>query len=115
VLGWLLFGALVYIAALRSQARALDAELEASDPDVVALRGRRPLVLTPVANPANAEALVSVAHALAPPEVGRVTRCIVSRGDRAAVSVFRPETCGFLRKRRDEGGGGFRGRRRKPP
>jgi basic amino acid/polyamine antiporter, APA family len=60
----------VYIAALKTQARALDAELEGADPDVVALRGRRPLVLTPIANPANAEALVSVAHALAPPHVG---------------------------------------------
>jgi basic amino acid/polyamine antiporter, APA family len=73
VLGWLLLGALVYIVALKAQARTLDAELEASDPDVVALRGRRPLVLAPVANPANAEALVSVAHALAPPRIGRVT------------------------------------------
>jgi len=73
VLAWALLGALVYIAALRNQARALDAELEAAHPDVVALRGRRPLVVTPISNPANAEALISVAHALAPPDVGRVT------------------------------------------
>lgn len=73
VLAWLLLGALVYIAALKTQARAIDAELEAANPDVVALRGRRPLVLAPIANPASAEALVSVAHALAPPDVGRVT------------------------------------------
>lgn len=73
VLAWLLLGALVYIVALKTQARALDAELEAAEPDVVALRGRRPLVLTPIANPANAEALVSVAHALSPPRIGRVT------------------------------------------
>lgn len=72
-LGWLLLGALVYIAALRRQARALDAELESAEPDVVSLRGRRPLVLAPIANPENAEGLVSVAHALAPPEIGRVT------------------------------------------
>ncbi|MBW6456027.1 MAG: hypothetical protein K0A98_09065, partial [Trueperaceae bacterium] len=87
-LAWLLVGALVYIAALRTQARALDAELEGAHPDVVALRGRRPLVLTPIANPANAEALVSVAHALAPPAVGRVTLLhVVSRsaGPRPAV------------------------------
>ena len=89
VLSWLLLGALVYIAALKTQARTLDAELEGADPDVVALRGRRPLVLTPIANPANAEALVSVAHALAPPEVGRVTLLhVVSRpfGARPAVA-----------------------------
>ena len=73
LLSWTLLGALVYIAALRSQARTLDAELEANDPDVVALRGRRPLVLTPIANPASAAALLSVAEALAPPDVGRVT------------------------------------------
>jgi basic amino acid/polyamine antiporter, APA family len=81
VLAWLLLGALVFIAALKTQARALDAELEGAEPDVVALRGRRPLILTPIANPANAEALVSVAHALAPPRVGRVTLLhIVSPG-----------------------------------
>jgi amino acid transporter len=82
VLGWLLLGALVYIAALRRQARALDAELESAEPDVVALRGRRPLVLAPIANPASAEGLVSVAHALAPPDVGRVTLLnVVPHGD----------------------------------
>jgi basic amino acid/polyamine antiporter, APA family len=81
VLAWLLLGALLFIAALKTQARALDAELEGAEPDVVALRGRRPLILTPIANPANAEALVSVAHALAPPRVGRVTLLhIVSPG-----------------------------------
>lgn len=73
VLSWLLLGTLVYIAAFRRQASALDAELEGTHPDVLALRGRRPLVLVPIANPENAPALVSVAHALAPPQVGRVT------------------------------------------
>ena len=79
VLAWLLLGALVYIVALKTQARALDAELEGAHPDVLALRGRRPLVLTPILNPANAEALVSVAHALAPPGVGRVTMLHIVR------------------------------------
>jgi len=73
VLAWGLLGALLYIAALKTQARTLDAELEAAQPDVVSLRGRRPLVFTPIANPAYAEALISVARALAPPAVGRVT------------------------------------------
>jgi hypothetical protein len=39
VLGWLLLGALVYIAALRRHARALDAELESAEPDVVSCAG----------------------------------------------------------------------------
>ena len=36
------------------------------------LRGRRPVVLTPIANPASAEMLVTMAKALAPPDVSRV-------------------------------------------
>lgn len=80
-LGWLGLGALVYAARLRRQAAAVDAEQEGADPDLVRLRGRRPLVLAPIANPANAEALVTVAHALAPPTVGRVLMLtVVVRG-----------------------------------
>ncbi len=71
-LGWLLLGAVVYAWLLGRQAAAVDAEQEGAHPDLVRLRGRRPLVLAPIANPANAEALVTVAHALAPPAVGRV-------------------------------------------
>jgi hypothetical protein len=62
----------VYAYFLGRQAAAIDAEHEGADPDLVRLRGRRPLVLAPIANPENAEAIVTVAHALAPPEVGRV-------------------------------------------
>ncbi|MFN2323706.1 MAG: APC family permease, partial [Trueperaceae bacterium] len=88
VLSWLLLGAIVYIAALRRQARALDAELESAEPDVVALRGRRPLVLAPIANPTNAEGLVSVAHALSPPAIGRVTLLnVVPHGDAAELGL----------------------------
>ena len=71
-LGWLLLGAVVYAWLLGREAAAVDAEQEGAHPDLVRLRGRRPLVLAPIANPANAEALVTVAHALAPPAVGRV-------------------------------------------
>jgi len=71
-LGWLVLGLAVYAYFLSRQASAIDAEHEGADPDLVRLRGRRPLVLAPIANPENAEALVTVAHALAPPEVGRV-------------------------------------------
>jgi basic amino acid/polyamine antiporter, APA family len=62
------------------QAGAVDAEQEGAHPELVQLRGRRPLVLAPIANPANAEALVSVAHALAPPAVGRVMLLTVVPG-----------------------------------
>jgi len=71
-LAWLVLGLAVYAYFLARQAAAIDAEHEGADPDLVRLRGRRPLVLAPIANPENAEALVTVAHALAPPEVGRV-------------------------------------------
>ncbi len=71
-LGWLLLGGVVYAWLLGRQAASVDAEHEGAHPDLVRLRGRRPLVLVPIANPANAEALVTVAHALAPPSVGRV-------------------------------------------
>jgi basic amino acid/polyamine antiporter, APA family len=71
-LGWLLLGALIYVWLLGREAASADAEREGARPDLLRLRGRRPLVLVPVANPASAEALVTVAHALAPPEVGRV-------------------------------------------
>ena len=71
-LGWLLVGALVYAWLLGREAASVDAEQEGARPDLLRLRGRRPLVLVPIANPASAEPLVTVAHALAPPEVGRV-------------------------------------------
>ena len=71
-LGWLLLGAVVYAWLLGRQAAAVDAEQEGAHPDLVRLRGRHPLVLVPIANPANAAALVTMAHALAPPAVGRV-------------------------------------------
>ena len=45
---------------------------EAQDPEISRLRGRTPLVLVPIANPANAEAMIDVASALTPPRIGRV-------------------------------------------
>lgn len=69
---WLGLGAMLYFIYFGSRAEAMDAFAEAHDPDLVRLRGRNPLVLVPVANPASAPALVAVANALAPPDVGRV-------------------------------------------
>jgi amino acid transporter/nucleotide-binding universal stress UspA family protein len=69
---WLGLGGIVYVGLLARRARVFDASVQAQDPYLVQLRGRSPLVLVPIANPANAEAMVAVANALAPPQVGRV-------------------------------------------
>jgi len=69
---WLGVGAVLYSLYLGPRARAVDASTEARDPEVMKLRGRRPVVLVPIANPASAETLVTMGRALAPPEVSRV-------------------------------------------
>ncbi len=69
---WLAVGAVLYVLYLAPRARAVDASSEARDPEMMRLRGRRPVVLVPIANPANAETMVTMARALAPPEVSRV-------------------------------------------
>ncbi|MGH1364767.1 MAG: amino acid permease [Calditrichia bacterium] len=69
---WLAAGGLLYLVSFARRASAADAAFEALDPELAQLRGKRPLVLVPIANPANAEAMVTVANALAPPRVGRV-------------------------------------------
>jgi nucleotide-binding universal stress UspA family protein len=69
---WLGLGGIVYVGLLARRARVFDASRQAQDPYLVQLRGRSPLVLVPIANPASAEAMVAVANALAPARVGRV-------------------------------------------
>jgi APA family basic amino acid/polyamine antiporter len=69
---WVVIGVIVYLALFARRARVLDASVQAYHPDLVVMRGRSPFVLVPLANPANAQAMVTVAHALAPPGVGRV-------------------------------------------
>ncbi len=69
---WLLAGLALFVSFFIQRARAVDASEEALDPDLVRLRGLSPLVLLPISNPANAESMVFVANALAPPVVGRV-------------------------------------------
>jgi nucleotide-binding universal stress UspA family protein len=49
-----------------------DASRTARNPELVTLRGRTPLVLVPIANPGNAEAMIALADALVPADVGRV-------------------------------------------
>ncbi len=69
---WLGAGGLLYSVLFGRRAGVVDAAAEATDPQLIQLRGRSPLVLVPIANPANAAAMVGVAHALTPPGVGRV-------------------------------------------
>jgi len=72
VLSWLAIGALLYLTILAPGARMFDAAAEARDPDLARLRGRSPLVLVPIANPASAPSLAGVAATLRTPGVGRI-------------------------------------------
>ena len=69
---WLGFGGVLYYSLFSRRARVVDASAEAFDPQLVRLRGKSPLVLVPIANPASAGAMISTATALAPPGTGRV-------------------------------------------
>jgi hypothetical protein len=76
---WLGLGVLLYVALFSGRARAVDAFAEAADPNLSMMRGRSPLVLVPVANPASAAGMVAIANALTPPVVGRVVLLSVIR------------------------------------
>jgi len=69
---WLLLGGLLFLSLFARTARVVDASSAALDPELMRLRGRNPLVLVPVANPANVHSMVEIANALAPPKFGRV-------------------------------------------
>ncbi len=76
---WLSLGAVLYMTQLAPRARSVDASAEARDPQLLRLRGRSPLVLVPIANPASAATLVTMADALAPHSVARVLLLSVVR------------------------------------
>ena len=78
-MAWLGLGVILYYALFAGRAEAVDAFTEAMDPRLGALRGRSPLVLVPVANPASAAGMVRLANALAMPVVGRVLLLTVVR------------------------------------
>jgi basic amino acid/polyamine antiporter, APA family len=63
---WMAIGGLLFLLLFGSRARVTDALRQALDPQLARLRGSIPLVLVPIANPVNAQAMVSVAEALAP-------------------------------------------------
>jgi basic amino acid/polyamine antiporter, APA family len=69
---WLGIGGILFIALFARRARIMDATNTAMDPELVALKGRTPLVLVPLTNPKNADAMVTLAGALAPSDVARV-------------------------------------------
>lgn len=71
-LGWLAIGLGLYLSLLSRGARTFDAASQALNPSLMKLRGNNPLVLVPIANPANARAMIDVAHALVPRHIGRV-------------------------------------------
>jgi basic amino acid/polyamine antiporter, APA family len=65
-------GGILFLVIFARRARIVDALTQAIDPKLARLRGKNPLVLVPIANPSNAEAMVKLANALAPPNFGRV-------------------------------------------
>ena len=70
--GWLTLGGTLYALVFSRRARVADAAAQALDPQLVRLRGRNPLVLVPIANPASARSMVTLASSLAAPVVGKV-------------------------------------------
>ncbi|WP_419941280.1 amino acid permease [Candidatus Palauibacter sp.] len=78
---WLGIGVALYLMALAPGARLADASAEARDPDLARSRGRSPLVLAPIANPASAASLTDVAATVCTPNVGRVLLLSVLRRD----------------------------------
>ncbi len=72
VLIWLAIGGLLYLVLFAQRARMTDVSRTARDPELLTLRGRTPLVLVPIANPQNAQAMISLASVLVPVGLGRV-------------------------------------------
>ncbi len=86
-LTWLIIGVMSYVWRFASRAKVIDAASEASDPDLLELRGRSPLVLAPVADPENAACIAAVAGCISPPRVGRVMLLNVVRPPRESTSL----------------------------
>ena len=83
VLIWLGLGVILYFALFKGRAEVADASAEALDPVLAKLRGKTPLVLLPIANPASARSLVEVANALAPTEFARVLLLTIVRAPKS--------------------------------
>lgn len=76
---WVAIGGGIYLTLFARRAEAVDAADVAHNPLRSQARGENPLVLLPIANPESAAALVSVAHALTPSNIGRVLLLFVIR------------------------------------
>jgi len=79
---WLALGVLLYVALFKGDAETADASAVGRDPRLAKLRGKNPLVLLPIANPAHARGMIEVANALAPSEFARVLLLTVIRAPR---------------------------------
>ena len=79
---WLGIGFLLYLVSFSRRARIVDARAQGADPELLRQRGLSPLVLVPIANPASAGALVTVANAITVPGAGRaMLLSVVRAGD----------------------------------
>ncbi len=85
---WLGIGGVLFVGLFARRARVSDASSTGFDPELVTLRGRTPLVLVPIANPSSAEAMITLADAMVPAEIGRVLVLTVV----VAPTDWRPET-----------------------
>ena len=71
-IAWLSIGGLLFLTLFARRARLKDVSSMAANPELLRLRGSSPLVLVPIANPRNAEAMIALANTLVPATVGRV-------------------------------------------
>lgn len=71
-IAWLSIGGLLFLTLFARRARLKDVSSMAANPELLRLRGSSPLVLVPIANPRNAEAMIALANILVPATVGRV-------------------------------------------
>ncbi len=88
---WLALGGALYLLIFSHRARVADAAAKALDPQLMRLRGHNPLVLVPIANPASAESLVTLASAMAPPRTGRVALLYVVKPPQEATDTDLPQ------------------------
>jgi amino acid transporter len=86
----LALGVILYLTLFASGARLADVAAEARDPDLARLRGRSPLVLVPIANPASAASLVDVAATVRTPGVGRILLLSVVRTPEGPLDEHHP-------------------------
>ncbi|QDT07702.1 putative amino acid permease YhdG [Rubripirellula lacrimiformis] len=69
---WLSLGGVLFLTLFARSARLRDVSSMAANPELSRLRGNTPLVLVPIANPQNAEAMIALAETLVPAALGRV-------------------------------------------